>query len=682
MRGQSTNRQVWDGILKLSRFAKSYLTIGILILLIADWWGLVSQLFAQLSVAEVARLRMAAVVYIRALGQDGKQVSIGSGFIVNPQGLIVTNFHVIRGAYGANVELINGQSFKDIWVKGFDITNDIAIISVQAQELHYIPLGNSDRVKVGEKVVAIGNPEGLRNTVSDGVVSGLRTLEDSKRIQFTAPVSTGSSGGVLLDLTGHAIGIVTESLVTAQNINFAIPINTVRKVLGQRLQVDLTSFTEKYTAVTKEVTGELAQKSLKEGKEYLSKGSLIDAEERFREAVRYNPSLTEAWVSLGNVYLIFALMVPHKERPDLRRNFLDQAILQLEKAVKLDPKNARSHSLLAEVFLHQGNLALAVRAYLIAKSLNPRDWGTYIGLGRAYAEQGKYQEAVEEIEIAISLNPDDYLGYAHLGYALFMMKKYGEASEAYAKAISLKGDEVILWRELASTASKWLFSATSSQERDARLAKAIGAWENYIRVAQQKGELEESIKLAQEELDRLREMVANKPLEVEDIVLTTETYVNRKYGFEISRPGPTWAVKKGSDPSRLTYIDDPEVLVAIENGGKVAILTVWAYKTDLTLKGVVERQLRNLTALPWSEFEKIYERAIDLSGQPAIEVLFGAKYKGITLRSLRIILKRGDTLYDIAAYSLAELFGIGVVSDFRRAISSFRLFPEAKFESR
>jgi len=151
----------------------------------------------------------------------------GSGFVISENGAIATNYHVVESAYNVLIQFINGKSFKEVSMIASYPSYDIAILNIEEDEL-FLPviLGNSDNIQVGEQILAIGNPYGWENTISDGLISGIREIADFKLLQITAPVSPGSSGGALFNMKGEVIGITSiGSQWDAQNLNFAIPIN-------------------------------------------------------------------------------------------------------------------------------------------------------------------------------------------------------------------------------------------------------------------------------------------------------------------------------------------------------------------------------------------------------------------------------------------------------------------------
>ncbi|MFQ4142478.1 trypsin-like peptidase domain-containing protein [Chlorogloeopsis sp. ULAP02] len=172
--------------------------------------------------------------------QYGRRVArgTGSGFIIQSNGLILTNAHVVSGADTVRVTLKDGRSFTGR-VLGADRTTDVAVVQIQANNLPTVSVGNSDRLKPGEWAIAIGNPLGLDNTVTVGIISG---TERSSRafggrgigfIQTDAAINPGNSGGPLLNQNGQVIGINTAIIQGAQGLGFAIPINQAQQIANQ-----------------------------------------------------------------------------------------------------------------------------------------------------------------------------------------------------------------------------------------------------------------------------------------------------------------------------------------------------------------------------------------------------------------------------------------------------------------
>jgi serine protease Do len=171
---------------------------------------------------------------------------LGSGFVVHEDGFIVTNAHVVEGIERLKVVFSDGREF-EVDVVSIDTSNDLAVLSVQAdQTLPAIDLGRSDDLMIGETVVAIGNPYGYANTVTSGVVSAVgRDIQVSEGfwlrglIQTDAPINPGNSGGPLLNVNGRLIGVTTAIRAEAQNIGFAIPVDTLVDNLSHMLMPEM-----------------------------------------------------------------------------------------------------------------------------------------------------------------------------------------------------------------------------------------------------------------------------------------------------------------------------------------------------------------------------------------------------------------------------------------------------------
>jgi serine protease Do len=170
-------------------------------------------------------------------GREHKERSLGSGFIMDKDGFIVTNNHVVAEADEIKVKLSNGKEY-DAEVVGRDTKTDVALIKIKgADGLTPLPLGNSEALKVGTWVIAIGSPFGLEQTVTQGIVSakgrsiGAGPYDDF--IQTDASINPGNSGGPLLNLSGEVIGINTAIVARGQGIGFAIPINMAKDIVNQ-----------------------------------------------------------------------------------------------------------------------------------------------------------------------------------------------------------------------------------------------------------------------------------------------------------------------------------------------------------------------------------------------------------------------------------------------------------------
>jgi serine protease Do len=174
--------------------------------------------------------------YRRGAPAVGRETSMGSGVIVDAKGVILTNAHVVKDAHEIVAKLPDGRQFRATSVEVNDAV-DLAVVRIEGDGLPVAALGDSDGLRVGQWVIAIGNPFGLEHTVTAGIVSALRKgprpdVEDF--IQTDAPINPGNSGGPLIDLDGRVVGINTAIYSKSggyQGIGFALPINLARRLM-------------------------------------------------------------------------------------------------------------------------------------------------------------------------------------------------------------------------------------------------------------------------------------------------------------------------------------------------------------------------------------------------------------------------------------------------------------------
>ncbi len=152
---------------------------------------------AELSVEELVKKARQSVVVITVAGRDGGQQGLGSGFIIEPDGLIATNLHVIGEARPIAVHMADGRKFDATSVHASERSLDLALLKIDAKDLPALELGDSDSLKEGQAVVALGNPLGLQHSVVSGVVSGRREIDGRSMIQLAMPIEPGNSGGPL-----------------------------------------------------------------------------------------------------------------------------------------------------------------------------------------------------------------------------------------------------------------------------------------------------------------------------------------------------------------------------------------------------------------------------------------------------------------------------------------------------
>jgi hypothetical protein len=170
---------------------------------------------------------------------------LGTGFVVRKDGWIATNLHVIAGARELVVATSDKHEYPVVDVLAADAAHDLAVVRIDAKELHVLALGDSDGVHAGDSVVAIGHPLGLEDTVSNGLVSGIRVVDPALTVlQISAPIAPGSSGGPIFSDKGEVIGVATSFLAEGQNLNFGVPTRYLKAMLEDTHPVPLATFAE------------------------------------------------------------------------------------------------------------------------------------------------------------------------------------------------------------------------------------------------------------------------------------------------------------------------------------------------------------------------------------------------------------------------------------------------------
>lgn len=192
---------------------------------------------AELTVPEITEFVSPSIVTIFVYSSTGTMIGQGSGFIVTRTGYILTNAHVVKNAYSALV-IAESDTFRLVTVWLRDEVRDLALISIPDSTIPVV-LAESTVFRPGTRVIAIGNPLGLEKTVSDGLISAIRIMDSVELIQTSAPISPGSSGGPLLNMSGEVIGVTTSSFQEGQNLNFAVSINTILCFFHQTVKEEI-----------------------------------------------------------------------------------------------------------------------------------------------------------------------------------------------------------------------------------------------------------------------------------------------------------------------------------------------------------------------------------------------------------------------------------------------------------
>lgn len=404
----------------------------------------------------VRRIKPSAVA-IETFDSRGEKLSRGSGFFVEVD-RIVTNRHVLEGAYRAEVHASSGAVFPVKGVLAVDAEGDIALLKIDmpAPPIRALPLDKTSPQE-GESVVVIGNPLGLEGSVTNGIVSAVRDIPTFGRIiQITAPISSGSSGSPVVNMQGQVIGIATLQITGGQSVNFAIPSERI-----SQLQVpSTTSSLADLVASTGRNKRAKAVQFFRDGLSFLSKDDCEKALPYFEKAVESDSNYAEAWAQSGfcneklgrHAEALEASKRAVSLRPSAESWFnIGLASFYLKQykdaengyrqSIKLDPYNAAdAHYALGLVYRDWGKPDDEIQAYKQAIRLRPDYTVAFERLGSRYLKSKKYNEAVEVFRQLATLKPGDANAPNNMGEAYFELNKLTEAMESFRQSIRLKPD--------------------------------------------------------------------------------------------------------------------------------------------------------------------------------------------------------------------------------------------------
>ena len=366
---------------------------------------------------EIAEKALAATVYLEMQDSKGVPLGFGSGFFVGDN-LIATNYHVIEGAARGSAKLVGQFSTYTIEdVTATDKTNDLALLKVTMSGIKPLPLGNSSDVKIGETVYVAGNPKGLEGTFSDGIISSRRDKYTKERLQMTAPISPGSSGGPVLNSKGEVIGISFMTLVGGQNLNFAIPSRYLTELLTESKPAK--PLAEGNRSISAETYLTWGDTKFDLG-DY--KGAIAD----YDSAIHLKPDYAKAYYNRGLA------------KSELGQHFA--AIADFDTAIRLKPDLAIAYYNRGTAKDNLGQHFAAIADFDTAIRLNPDDTGAYNNRGLAKYNLGQHFAAIADFDTAIRLNPDYAIAYHNRGFAKGKLDQHLAAIADYDTAIRLKPD--------------------------------------------------------------------------------------------------------------------------------------------------------------------------------------------------------------------------------------------------
>jgi len=354
-----------------------------------------------------------AVVVVLAYDYSDELAKQGSGVVLNDKGYVVTNYHILSGC--ERLEIMHGDEIIPyVDIIGIDVEKDILILKIEEKKFPSVKLGDVKSLKVGQRVYAIGSPMGFENTISEGIISGLRSYEEYEKnfIQISASISFGSSGGAVVNDKGELIGISTLTAKEGQNLNFAIPIDAV-------LGVEIGSYSK--NDAYKDF--ELFYKGLESGR----KGNHQEAIIYFSQYINKFPNDAEAYYNRG---------VTKYELEDYRG-----VIQDLNEALEINPIFADAYNNRGCAKITLKDFIGAIQDYDKAIEINPHDAVAYFNRGNVKAKLEDYREAIQDFNKAIEINPNYAEAYNNRGNAKDELEDFRGAIQDFSKAIEINEND-------------------------------------------------------------------------------------------------------------------------------------------------------------------------------------------------------------------------------------------------
>lgn len=403
----------------------------------------------------VKRIKPSAVA-IETFDARGNSLSRGSGFFVAAD-KIITNRHVIEKSSRVEIHLMNGKKFPAKGILAVDGEGDLAILQVDVpQTSAAAPLQIVQRVpQEGESIVVIGNPLGLEGSVSNGIVSAVREISGyGKIIQITAPISPGSSGSPVVNMSGQVIGVATLQAAEGQSLNFAVPGERILQLKIGELQTFAS-----FTTAAQQNKRASAQSLYSQGLGVLARDDYARAVTFFEKAAEIDPNYAEAWYQTGFCYgmlgrhneALKASKQAAKLRPNWTETFINigassfalgqfkDAAEAYRTAVKLDESNADAQYALGLSLGKLNRTDEEILAYKRAVALKPDHANAIEKLGLAYFKQKRYTDALQAFEQLKTYKPDGKT-YNYLGECYFETGKFQESLEAFNNAVGYNPD--------------------------------------------------------------------------------------------------------------------------------------------------------------------------------------------------------------------------------------------------
>ena len=389
----------------------------------ADGTSEAEEVFAKVSssIVVVDRYAMDTKTFI----ETGELTTVldgqGSGVVIAPE-RVLTNCHVAMKNQGLDVRQ-KDQVFDNVRLEYFDKERDMCQLHVKGLDLPVVELGDSQNLRTGQRVYAIGTPEGLEQTLSEGVISSpSREFDGLHYIQTTAAISPGSSGGGLFDANARLIGLTTSQIIDGQSLNFAIPIHWLSD-LPERFAVQLTELRKRNKILIPLMDAALSASVRKDWEALIQAATAwieIAPDDAYAwsrlgegyagnfefqkaiEALQKSLAIEEdkgVRLRLGKVHVMHGMSYQMVDKKlDLAEREFQHAQNYIEEVLRLDPEYPGASRVLGIVYYRQGRLNLALELLSEAVRFDPEDSQAWGYLGSAYSDNGQHTQAAKAFQ--------------------------------------------------------------------------------------------------------------------------------------------------------------------------------------------------------------------------------------------------------------------------------------------
>jgi len=392
-----------------------------------------------------------AVVLVYQYDRANSLLGYGSGVIVSSRGLVYTNYHVVERA--SRIEVRNGNEiFDSVAFAGFDPFNDAVLLKLPEGNYPFINVSKDNEYKIGSSIYALGNPQGYAKTFSYGVISAIRTIENAAKIQISAPISSGSSGGALLNSKGELIGITSNSVTTGQNMNFAIPV----KIFVDIPVIDLADTEQAF--LLKQMF------SLYTSSERISFDSTVLIISQYCDLYKNE---TAKWEFAGQFYS--------------KQGEYDSAIACYSRGIELNNTNKFLFKYRADCYAQKSDTVKALSDYQSSITLCNTYLEAYIDRANYFQYTLKdYKSAIDDYNMVLKINPEyDFVYTEKASCKLNLNDKQGAIQEL-SNSLLWKDDNPVLYKMRAEIYSTLKMYDEAIDDYDIVLYKSPMEIEAYL----------------------------------------------------------------------------------------------------------------------------------------------------------------------------------------------------------